>query len=193
MLIRKRNNAAEDTRGKTANCESGIIRARDPLLTLFLSHSFVFSSFLTYFLPPFSSISFLSSLYSFSLLHFFVRLSYPSSDRFLSLSLSLYLSVLFLLSLLRFDVVSWGQCLLDRILSRNTHWRKRTIVARLRTRARATHATTYLPNRTKRKIFFDPDEKAVLVRVVIRTSRNVWKIVDFIMWIRWRFDDIDGV
>ena len=89
MLIRKRNNAAEDTRGKTANCESGIIRARDPLLTLFLSHSFVFSSFLTYFLPPLSSISFLSSLYSFSLLHFFVRLSYPSSDRFLSLSPSL--------------------------------------------------------------------------------------------------------
>lgn len=98
----EKHNTAEDTREETANCEFGIIRARD--------------SFVTYVL--------FLSLFSFSIsLHSSLSSPFPflrSSVVLLPLVVFSLLNASFLLFLLRFDVVSWGQCLLDRILSRNT-------------------------------------------------------------------------
>lgn len=148
--------------GEIANCEFGIIRARDPFLTsslsFFLSFSILPSSprslsiFLRFFLkiPSFSplySLTLLLSLYPFSISSFLFRTLPP-------VIFSL-LYVLFLLSPLRTDIVSWGQCLLDRILSRNTHLRRRTIslVARLRiTHARPPRTqATHRSNRNRKK------------------------------------------
>ena len=109
--LARKYNAAEDTRGETANCESGIIRARDPLSTLFLSFflsfsfsfSFCLRSFSICFPPHLSSISFLSLsvLFPFSVSSFVFRtrflqsfsLSLSRTPRPFSLSLSLPLSV----------------------------------------------------------------------------------------------------
>lgn len=96
---------------------------------------------------------------SFSLFSFSIRLPPSRSPLFLFLRSSfvqlppVVFSLSFLLFLLRFDVVSWGQCLLDRILSRNTP-EEEDDLPRYETsnHTRAQHALRHETKKKKKKI-----------------------------------------
>lgn len=145
------NLAVEDTRGETANCESGIIRARDLLLTIFLSFSF----FLVLFFCVHSSlspISFLlhSVLFPFSVSSFIFRVRFFQSFSLSRMSRSLSLSFAPTSSrgVSVCSIGSWagthtggGGGLSPSSREFEPH-----------ARARATHATTHLPNQTELQI-----------------------------------------